>query len=222
MTDQQNNQSTDESTGSVTTTPTDNLTQNPATPPKGYVAQEVYAGLQKSAQKKSEEQAKQLADMATRLETLTTELEGTKLDKSTTESEKARIDAAKRELETQLGELQVNHQKTARQLSQQTIVLSEFPQLAPLAGFIPSADTEEDFRKNAKDFSKALDAYVKKGVSAALEGSAPPVSGGTQKIGSSESAVDAAWKKVYALAGQPGKEQQYDEAYKELLELIPA
>lgn len=188
--------------------------------PAGYVTQAVYAGLQKASQKKAEENAKQITELTTRLETLTTELEALKLEKGVSESSKETIEKAKQALEAQLGEMQVSQQRVERQLSQQTIVLKEFPVLAPLAEYIPHANTDDEFRTSAKNFQTALEAYVKQEVRTTLEGSGPTLGSGDDKRQARQSTIDTQWDTVNKLAGVPGKEADYNKEYAKLLEMI--
>lgn len=184
------------------------------TPPAGYVTEESYKGLQRAAERQKAKLEKELADARGKLEQSATELEEAKL----AAAEKANLEKAQSDLNTNIANLQAERDKLTRQLNQQKIVLAEFPQLAPLAAYIPVADTDEKFKENAVGFEAALKIYVASQIKGTFEGSGPPIGSGNGS--QSADALDKLWAEVYAVAGIPGKEKEYEEAYAKLQEAL--
>lgn len=188
-----------------------NKKQKPASGPdneskKGYVSEEAYKGLQRTAQKQKEKMDKELLDMKTKLEEQEEALENAKL----AALDKAKLESEKQELSNNMQKMQAEKDKLARQLNQQSIVLAKFPDLAPLAAYIPPGETDEQFETNATNFRTALKTFVTMTVKGELSGSSPAIEGGN---GSEASAAeDALWDEVYKYAGIPGKEKEYEEA----------
>jgi hypothetical protein len=156
----------------------------------------------------------ELTAMRTRLEQTATELEEAKL----VAADKVKLEETQSQLTTTMQQLQAERDQLTRQLNQQKIVLAEFPELAPLASYIPIADSDDAFKENAKTFQTALQQYVKATIQGSFEGSAPPDS--SQRGSTDGDEVEKLWADVYKLAGIPGKEQEYAEANRKLQEAI--
>lgn len=184
--------------------------------PKGYVTEESYQGLQRVVAKKD----KELLDLKGKMETLSTQLEELKANSSQLTGTKSTLEKSLEDAQSQLESLEADRNKLDKQLKQQGIVMSEFPNLAAVAGYIPQADTDEEFRENAKKFSDALGAFVKTGVQEVITGSTPPQPPGDDTVGETEE--DRLWDEVYSLAGVQGKEREYKEAYQRLQEVLAA
>lgn len=109
-----------------------------------------------------------------------------------------------------------------KKLRYQEIVMKEFPDLSSTASFIPDAPTEDEFRTKAVEFRSALTQYVNNGVKNVLGGSSHPISSttGIPTLGADEE--DKAYRDATALAGKPGKEKEYKEAYDRYLQILSA
>lgn len=195
----------------VTTEPTASTKDQPA----GYVSEESYKGLQRAAEKQRRELETKLQELTKQLEGTSTELEAQKL----LAAEKVTLQDQLKTLATTLDQTQKDREVLNRTIAQQNIILGEFPTLAPLAGFIPTAPDDDTYRSNAKNFEAALSKYVTGAVKQTLEGASPP-SGKTKSDIPTAAEEDKAWNKVYSLAGVPGKEKEYEEAYAQLRNLI--
>lgn len=182
--------------------------------PKGYVTEASYKGIQRAAEKQKIKLEQELAALRAQLEGVATELEEAKM----LAEEKTKLEKAQTELNTSVAALQAERDKLTRKLTHQSIILSEFPSIASLAAYIPDAETEEAFRANATQFSQALATYLKSAVNLDFAGSTPPIDGGNSSASSEQ--TDELWEKVYALAGVPGKEEEYRETYAKLQDLL--
>ena len=180
------------------------------------VSKASYTSLQRVLNKRDEE----LGTLRGQLEQALEAVEELKSNQSS--SEKAQEQAAEklRELQEQLDAAETDRSKLQKQVSQQGILLEEFPDLAPFAEYIPSSDDEEGYKANAKNFSEALEAFVEKKVQSTLDGSAPPPPDGNRES-PNQAKIDRAYDKAMKLAGIPGKESEYEKAWEEYLELVP-
>jgi hypothetical protein len=198
--------------------PADSTPSNDGTP-KGYVTEESYQGLQRVVSKKD----KELEDLKARQEQLATELEELKANSKSSEEKTGDLETKLQESQKSLEAAEAERGKLNTQLTQQGIVMSEFPELAPLAGFIPIAEDEEGFRENAKSFQEAIGTYTKQAVKNTLSGAAPPSGdGGLNNEMLTTAEEDKLWDEVYLYAGVPGKEKEYAEANQRLQEVLNA
>lgn len=180
----------------------------------GYVTEESYKGLQTAMNKQKTKLENELEALRKKLEASSVELEEAKM----AVAEKTKLETAQNELNTSIQSLQAERDKLTRQLNQQKIVLAKFPELAPLASYIPTADTDEVFEANAQSFQAALQQYVKLTIKGTFEGANPPVSSGNGSA--SADGLEKLWNDVYKYAGVMGKEAEYDEAYAKLQEAL--
>jgi hypothetical protein len=171
-----------------------------------------YKGLQRATEKKRNELEQQLAKANEDLESTVTELETIKGDTGSLESKQVEALKAKEELENQLQTLSADKEALEKQLNQQSIVMSEFPQLAPLAKFIPAAADEETFRQSASEFQSALGQYIDKGVDDSLKGASPTFEQGSDEKLADDSELDKAWNTIYKYGGIPGHEEEVEAA----------
>lgn len=181
---------------------------------KGYVTEESYKGLQRVAEKQKAKLETELAQLRQRLEQQAADLEEAKL----AVAEKASLETQQKELNTSITALQAERDRLTRQLNQQKMILADFPDLASLASYIPLAETDDDYKANAQAFRAALQLYLKSAVRDKFGGAAPPIDGGNESHASD--ATDKLWNEVYRLAGVPGKEQEYEEAYAKLQDAL--
>jgi len=201
------------STGSVTAQTPAGSDAGSGTPP-GYVTEESYKGLQRATERLKQKMETELAQARQKLTEAATELEEAKL----AAAEQENLKKTQADLNTNIQSLQAERDRLTRQLNQQRIVLADFPDLAPLASYIPPADTDEAFKVNANTFKVALQQYVSLSVKGKLVGATPPVSPGTATQTTEE--IDRLWEKVYALAGNESKQTEYEDAYAKLLEAL--
>jgi len=180
----------------------------------GYVTEESYKGLQTAMNKQKTKLENELAALKQKLETSAAELEEAKI----AVAEKTKLETAQNELNTSIQSLQAERDRLTRQLNQQQIVLAKFPELAPLASYIPTAESDEAFEANAQNFQAALQQYVRLTIKGTFEGANPPVSSGNGSGGSE--LIDKLWNETYKYAGIAGKEVEYEEAYAKLQEAL--
>jgi chromosome segregation ATPase len=176
-----------------------------------------YAGLQKVVAKKD----KALTDLSQKVESLTDTLEELRTQSTSSETQLESVKKQAEEAQEQLATLTGERDNLKQQLDQQQIVLKDYPQLAPLAEFIPAAENEEQFRTNAENFAKAIEAFTGEAVTRTVEGSTPPIPSGKQEVVTQDQ-VDVAYDKAAKLAGVPGKEQEYQAANDEYVRLLSA
>jgi len=202
-------------------TPTDASRQTTESPspsqsgnPSGYVSEDAYKGLQRAAERQKAKLEAELAEARKKAEELSTSLEETKL----AVAEKEKLAKERDELNAGIQALQQEREKLAIQLQQQQIVLEKYPDLAPLANYIPHGVNLEEFQANAENFRKAVESYLSIRLRQESAGATPPIGGGNQ--GTDAGKTQRLWDKVYALAGIEGKEREFEEAYEELLRAI--
>ncbi len=181
-----------------------------------------YKGLQRASEKKRNELESQLAKAKTNLESTTTELEEAKSDSGSLETKQKEAAEAKEKLENEVQTLQDEHGALEKKIKQQTIVMSEFPHLAPVAKFIPIANDEEGYRKGAEELSTAINTMIDDGVKTSLDGSSATFkTGEEEEITDSDNELDEAWDTVYATAGNPEKLEEYNKAFAKIREADP-
>lgn len=174
--------------------------------PTGYVTEDAYKGYQRAAEKQKAKLEADIAALKTKSDEAHTQLEEAKMALS----DKEKLEQEKAKLASDMAAMQAERDSLARKLNQQKIILAEFPVLAPLANYVPAAETDDDYRASARQFAQALEAYNKQTTINQLQGASPNIQGGN---GSADSgALDALWDAVYATAGIPGKEKEYQEA----------
>lgn len=161
-----------------------------------------------------------IAKRDTTILNLTTELADTKAkltealeNQATTVNEKTSLDAKFTDTQTKLTAIESEKNALQKIVSEQKIIMQEFPDLAPAYSFIPKAETEEEFREKAKELRSTLKQLVNNGVQTILTGSSPS----TNMTGSELTPLggddeDKAYRLVAALAGRPGKEKEFEEA----------
>jgi chromosome segregation ATPase len=174
---------------------------------------ESYKGLQRASEKKRKELEDQLEKANSNLAATTEMLETAKSDGSALDDKQKEAEKAKSDLENEVEKLRIEHDRLQKQIDQQNVVMNEFPHLAPVAKFIPVADDEEGFRKGAEELSKAIGSIVDKGVETSLSGSSATFEEGEEEELEDQEKLDEAWDVVYAHAGDPDKQEEYDEAF---------
>lgn len=210
----QNNDDTS-STDSKSQNSTDSKTSGNEVDLDKYVSKESYQGLQRVV-------AKRDADIETlkqTLEDVTTQLEEMKTNTSSVSAEKDKLEKSIADAQALLNETTAERDKLNKQLEQQGVIMQEFPDLAPLAEYIPGAEDTEAYRESAKKFQEALKGYVKEGVKQTLSGSSPPAPGDGQET-VDEAEEEALWKIVFATSGVPGREKEFAEANDKLQRIL--
>lgn len=185
-------------------------------PPKGYVTEESYQGLQRVVAKKD----KELEDLRSKMNTLAESLEELKTNSSQLAGTKGDLEKALQEAKTQLESIETDRNTLDKQLRQQGIVMREFPNLAGVAQYIPQAEDDDTYRANAKAFSEAMGSFVKSGVHQVISGGTPPQP--PSKDTASETEEDQLWRDIYSLAGVPGKEKEFNDANERLQQVLAA
>jgi len=166
-----------------------------------------YKSLQKVVGKKN----KELEDMQAKVDALGVSLEEYKTDATSKETAKSDLDKQLKETQDNLTSLQSEKDELDQQLVRQNIVMSDYPDLVPLAEYIPASDDADKFKENAKEFAEAIQGFVNTGVKSALKGSSPKQEPGTDEVVSSDE-KNKLWETAAALAGIKGKEKEYEEA----------
>jgi len=186
----------------------------PPEPKKEENWEERYIGLQKTVAKKDG----QITTLQEKIDQLVADLEELRTNASATEKDKTTLETSARQLQEQMATLTSERDGLKKQLAQQQVIINKFPQLAHLAKYIPPAETEEDFIKNATDFAADLKTAIDSGVKDLLKGASPPQPPDDRKP-PTEDAEEVAYRKMVKLAGVPGKEEEYEVARKAWLEL---
>jgi hypothetical protein len=181
------------------------------------ITPERYKGLQKVVAKRDAE----LLDQKAKLDKLAEDLEELRSQTSSSEAAKTKLAKDLADAQASLSTAQAEQGRATKRLAQQTIVLKQFPELAPLAEFIPAAESDEDFVKNANALKASLEAYVSQGVKTKLSGAVPPL---TQKSNEMvpDGEEDRLWNEINRTAGMPGLEKEYREANDKLQALLSA
>lgn len=189
---------------------------SPSEPPKGYVTEESYQGLQRVVAKKD----KELEDLRTKTTTLSETLEELKSDSTQLAGTKGDLEKQLQDSQAQVQTIQAERDALDKQLRQQGIIMQEFPNLASVSQYIPSAEDDDKYRENAKAFSEAMSAFVKTGVQQVISGGTPPQPASDDTA--SETEEERLWRDIYSFAGVAGKEKEYNEANRRLQEVLAA
>ena len=194
----------------------DQTTETPAQPPTDEVKpgsktpeewEASYKGMQKVANNKEAE----LKATREQIDKLAAQIEELKADATVKESAKTDLDKLFKETQDNFTSLQKDKDELDQQLVRQNIVMSDYPDLVPLADYIPVSDDADKFKENAKEFAEAIQGFVNTGVKSALKGSSPKQEPGTDEVVSSDE-KNKLWETAAALAGIKGKEKEYEEA----------
>ena len=127
-------------------------------------------------------------------------------------SEKSTLDSELKQFKEKASTLEKERAELQKKLSYQEIVMKEFPDLSTAASLIPSAETEEAFRENAKQLQQVLKEYSNNKVKDVLSGSSPPVTQSDAETVYGEDDLDRAWRDVSELAGNAEKRDEYLKA----------
>lgn len=186
-------------------------------PPKGYVTEESYKGLQRVVTQKDTD----LDKAKKSIEDISAELEELKTDSTGLTSDKSNLETKLEEAKTSVDNLQSERDNLSNQVERQTVIMTEYPHLATVAEYIPPADDVEGFKENAKAFSEALGGFVDAGVKTKITGATPPTPAGKEDTTAQQAEIDALWDTVGKTAGIPGKEEVFLKAQARLEELMP-
>ena len=178
-----------------------------------------YKGLQRVQEQKRQQLDQQIADLTQKNEQAIQDFNEKKSAVEAFEKQQATYLQEKGQLEEQLKTAQAELDKTNKKVLFQKIILAEFPDLSDMIDYIPVGETEEDIRKNAEAFKSKVAGHVDKQVKSVIDGSSSPPSSKDDKPPTTNE-EDALWKKVYETAGQQGKEEEYQKAYKELQDFL--
>lgn len=174
-----------------------------------------YKGLQKTVAKKDKERD----ELQDKYDDLSAQFEELKSNSSKSQETLGELEKQLKETKDSLDSLSDERDNFKSQLERQTLIMTEFPNLAPLAKYIPESADEEEFRKNAKEFADALENNVKAGIKETLAGSGVKQPTDTEEF-TSQDEVDAAYERAVALAGDPAKAKEYEEANQEYIKLF--
>lgn len=166
-----------------------------------------YKGLMKTVAKKDSS----IAELQEKLDKAVTDIEEIRTSTTLTEAQKTAAEKAKTDLEAQLNQTKAERDTLQKSLSQQAIIVNEFSHLGKLSKYIPKAEDDETFKKNATAFAADLEEAVQARVKSVMSGSTPPQPKGKQEM-ATESEEEALYRKVTSLAGIAGKEAEFEEA----------
>lgn len=179
-----------------------------------------YKGLQSASEKQRRKLADDLEAEQDKVTALTKQLAeaggNTDLLTAETEAKTKELEEAQTQLTTITGEKKA----VEDQLERQEVIATEFPGLTGLGDYIPTGDSIDDFKVNAKKFEEKMGSRVDDAVSEKLKGATPPAPTGDDEVTSTEQ--DKAYNKVVALAGVAGKEDEYSAALDLYQEKFPA
>ncbi len=200
--------------------------EEPAAPPVSDPApvvdptnwEESYKGLQKVVAKKDAE----IVKATERLDTLTAQFETLKNTSTLTAADKAKIEKELGEITTAKDGLETDRDDLKKKLSQSEIIMKEFSALSPLVDYIPAADDDDEFRENAKKFQESLGSYTKEAVGEVLEGATLIQPEGKEDAATSASREEELWAIITKTAGFEGKEEEFNKANDELLQIQQA
>lgn len=180
------------------------------------VPAKIYKGLQRTVSKKDKE-----------IQQLEKEIEEAKKEKEEAEAmldkgDKVRLDLQKTITDQgeRLSALEKENKQSKAQAMQSRVIAEEFPGLANLTNFIPSAETEDEYRENCKSLQEALGDNVTQRLEKELKSSTVPADEDEGKKPASQSEIDKKYNKAMSLAGVPGKQEEYDKAFNEYLEAV--
>jgi chromosome segregation ATPase len=177
-----------------------------------------YKGLQKVVAKKDEE----IKGLSTKLDTLAEQLEALKNSSSLTAEEKSKLEKDLSDAKSELDNVKSERDELGKKLSRSELLMEEFSALTPLAEYIPDAEDEEGLRENAKKFADALAKYTNQEITEVLQGASETQPEGADDIDTSPSRVDELRAIINRTAGIEGKEEEFNNAYAELIELQSA
>lgn len=203
---------------------TSDATEPQTTPPKSQQSQQKsddeitpdrYRGLQRIVAKRDDE----IAKLKEAVEKMSEALEEQKLQANSSASEKEKLAKQLEENTKALVAAQAEQAKAAKKLTQQSIVLKEFPDLAPLVDYIPVTEDDVAFRTAAQGFKAALENYIAAGVKQKLSGASPKADAQSQAM-IPDGEEERLWSIIERTAGVAGKETEYREANDKLQALL--
>lgn len=174
-----------------------------------------YEGLQKVVGRKDRE----AATLRKKLEKQTEDFEDQKATSSTAATSQKDLEKQLKETKDQLGDLETERDQLNNQLSQSTLVMEKFPEIAKLAQYIPPGDTAEDFEANAKKFAEDVGLHVEAGVDKKLEGASPPAPPGEEGI-VTQNELDTLYDELSELGKDPAKNAEYEKKFAEWEKLM--
>jgi chromosome segregation ATPase len=169
-----------------------------------------YKGLQKVVSRKE----KAAESLKKKYDKLSEQHESQKAKSGAADTAQSDLEKQLKEAKTELDTLTSERDKLNNQLSQTNLVMEKFPEIAPLAQYIPTADTIEDFEKNAKKFAEDVGAQIETGVDKKLEGASPGAPPGEEGL-DTENEKDKLWDELNELGRDPEKNAEYEAKFKE-------
>lgn len=195
----------------------DNTSKQATSPSqKGEDWETAYKGLQKVVARKDRE----VNELTDKLENLSSQLEELKTTSQSSQSAKSDLEKQLGELQSTLESLKTEKDDLNNKLAQSSLVMEKFPEIAPLAAFIPSGNSIEEFEQNAQAFKERIDDYTSAKAKGLLQGASPTSTKSSEDGMVTENELDKLWDQVYSLAGIPGKEKEYEEANSKLQSII--
>lgn len=175
------------------------------------VPADTYKGLQRTVSKKD----KEIKDLEGKLKAA--EKEKADAEAMLNSGEKVRLDLQKTITDQgkRLSALEQENEQSKTDAMQNRVIAEDFPQLAKLKAYIPSAASEDEYRKNCEGLVTALGEETTKLLTKEVSTSTPPVEDDEKPV--SQAQVDKLYDKAVALAGVKGKEKEYNKAYDEYL-----
>lgn len=188
--------------------------QGTETPPRVYTEAE-YKGLQTVIGNRDQT----IIKLTQKIEQLEAEKAELLANHGSAVNEKTILDTALTETKEKASQLEAENAELLKKVDFQKIVMKDYAELTPFIDLFTNIGNEEELREKAKELQGALGQYVNKGVNTLLSGSSPPLEPVSEGTTQGVDPVDAAYRKAVALAGDPSRRTEYEEAYQAYIDL---
>lgn len=169
-----------------------------------------YLGLQKVVNRKD----KEVGVLKTKFDKLSEQFEDQKAKSGAADTAQGDLEKQLGEAKTQLTDLESERDQLNNQLSQSSLIMEKYPEIASLAQYIPAADDSDGFEANAKKFAEDIGAFVETGVDEKLKGASPPAPPGEEGT-DTQNEKDKLWDELMVLSKDPAKSAEYEVKFAE-------
>lgn len=199
-------------TGDPPQQPSGSSTPPPATPPTSTDWEARYKGLQTSSDRRISELTNLNQALQSKYDTLAAQFEDAQRQLGEVSTAKSTLETTHSELRGQLEQATAERERLKKTQDQQSLLLRNYPQIAPFLSFIPTADSDEKYLENAKAFAETMQSFVSTGVTATLQNAVPPAPPPKNPVPPQEDEGDRLYREAVALAGDPDKVREYEGA----------
>jgi len=207
LTTDQNEPTAAPTTGTVTGTSDQAMSSPAAQKDTDTIPMARYLGLQRIVT----EREKQIAQLTEQLAQVSAELEQEKLENNSSKTLKTDLAKSVEELNKKITVLESEKTKSESKAERLELLATKYPHLLKMSKYIPQAETLEDYEKEVEEFAKTINAEASQLSDEHLSGSGIPSSSRTTVT--KEQELENMWNQLEALAGQPGKEAEYNKLY---------